>query len=492
MTWLDPRMPVLVGVGQCSPAERTAETSPLALTTTAARLAVADTGVAEGTVLERIRSIGVADSMCWQAPDPGRVLADALGAAPRETVTTSMSGTSPLDLLTDACEHISAGLLDVALLAGAETVKALHEGRLTDAAEQQAEATPTRKLGTDRHPSHPAEEASGLYLPIHFYPLFENAIRAAAGRDITAHEQWVASLWARFAEVAKTNPRAWNNTGPDTQTIATASRHNRMVSFPYRKLTTANIHVDQGAALILSSAEAADAMGIARDRWVFVHSTGTATDHWYVGERAELHRSPAINAIGRAMLGHAGIGIDEVDHLDLYSCFPSAVQVAATELGIDLDDPHRPPTVTGGLTFAGGPGSNYVMHSLATLAERIRQDPGSIGLATGVGWFLTKHAAALLSGTPPAHGYTQHSVQDQVDLRARREIAEGHLGQAVIETYTIGYDREGNATTAHVACLLADRRRAFAASKDADVIARLLSSEPIGDTVTLLPDARFA
>jgi hypothetical protein len=73
-----------------------------------------------------------------------------------------------------------------------------------------------------------------------------------------------------------------------------------------------------------------------------------------------------------------------VDHIMLSAigrpcCFPSAVRVQVRELGIDL---RRPPTLTGGMAFAGGPLNNFVFQALVTMARVLRADPGSVGLPT--------------------------------------------------------------------------------------------------------------
>jgi acetyl-CoA C-acetyltransferase len=479
---VDSRTPVLVGVGQITPTDRTASTSPLHLMTEAARRALAD---AQAPLLNRVESIGVTNCISWAAPDPARALADELGARPGETVGTYTSGTSPLDLLRDACVRIAAGELNVTLLAGAEAVKALSEGRYAGGPEQPTGTEPSRILGVDRMPTHPGEEAAELYQPVQFYPLFENAVRSAAGRDPASHLAWLGALWGRFAEVAGANPHAWVTTPPTAASIVDVSPRNRPVAYPYPKLLTANLSVDQGAAVVVCSAEAARAAGIPQDRWVFVHGTAGGNDHWFVGERESLRRSPAIAAIGRALL--TGI---ELGHLDLYSCFPSAVQIAASELGVDLADDAMVPTVTGGLTFAGGPGSNYVMHALAAMVERLRADPDTTGLCTGVGWFLTKHAAATLSCRPP-NGFADHDIQSTVDAQPRREVAVGETGQATVETYTVSYDYDGKPRAGYVAALLADGRRAFAVSRERDLAAGLLERDPVGSTVELLDGARF-
>ena len=172
-------------------------------------------------------------------------------------------------------------------------------------------------------------------------------------------------MWARFSEVAAVNPYAWSPRTRTAEELRTIGPANRMVAFPYPKLFNANDRVDQGAALILCSVEAARSAGVPEDRWVFPLSGADASDHWFLSHRHDLHSSPAIRLAGAGALRLAGVGVDDIAHLDLYSCFPCAVQIAAHELGIAVDDPDRPLTVTGGLGFAGGPGNNYVSHAIA-------------------------------------------------------------------------------------------------------------------------------
>src|SRR5690606_33066099 len=157
-------------------------------------------------------------------------------------------------------------------------------------------------------------------------------IRAAAGRTRDEHQALIARLWSRFSEVAARQPAAWTPTAYTAGHIATASPDNRQVTLPYTKLLNANIQVDQGAAVILCAAGVAAELGIPREQWVYVHAGARATDEWFLSERRELHRSPAIRACGEALFEHAGIGPGDLGPVDLYSCFPAAVQLAATEL----------------------------------------------------------------------------------------------------------------------------------------------------------------
>jgi acetyl-CoA C-acetyltransferase len=495
---IDPRTPVLVGAGQVThrPTDYDATPSTPELLALATRAALADAGTAAGTMLlAQAEVVGVVDVFSWKVPDPAAVLASDLGLSGVQTVVTTVGGNGPIALLGALAADVQAGRLDVALIAGGEAMTpflaALKSGSDTGWPAQPEGTVPSRTVGVDRAPAHEAELAASLIAPIFVYPLFEQALRKDAGRTVEAHQEHLGGLWERFAAVAADNPYAWTRDHPDAASIAHASPANRQVSAPYTKLMNANIQVDQAAALVLCSAAAAEEAGIPQEDWVFVTSTAGAHEHWFVGERDRLDRSPAIAAAGAAALGHAGVGIADIDHLDLYSCFPSAVQIAARELGVDLDDPHRPATVTGGLVFGGGPANAYVMQSLATLVSRLRGRTGEHGLATAVGWYLTKHGAAVLSSDPPPSPFADADVQAEVDALPRRAITTAAIQDVPVETYTAIYDHTGTATLAIVAALDADGNRGFAKSLDPEVIAAFLAGDPLDRRVSLDGAAGF-
>jgi acetyl-CoA C-acetyltransferase len=457
---------------------------------TVAREALADAG-------DRLSvdSVAVVDPVSWMVGDPGALLAERLKLTPSETVRTGMGGNAPQALVNDLAGRIAAGKLDCALIAGAEALATLmpyvKAGEAPPWTKQNG-ASPTRVLAPeDPSGASPAEEAAGLIAPIFFYPLLEHAVRRAARRDRGEHLHHVAELWSRFSRVAAANPHAWSPQARATGEIATANEGNRRVSDPYTKLLNANITVDMGAALVLCSVGAAEAAGVPRDRWVFIHAGAQAHDHWHVSERDELHRSCAITHAGQAVLGHAGVGIDDVAHIDLYSCFPSAVQIGAYALGIDLRE--RTPTLTGGLTFAGGPGNNYATHAIASLVGRLREDPDAFGLTTALGWYVTKHALGVYSGKPPSQPYATLDVQEKVDQLPRRTVAAGYQGPATVEAYTALYERDGSPGMGIVAARLPDGRRALAKSHDAAELAELLEGEdPLGRSVELRGAEAFA
>jgi len=220
---------------------------------------------------------------------------------------------------------------------------------------------------------------------------------------------------------------------------------NRWVCFPYPKLMNAIIEVDQAAALILTGSETARELGIPEDRWVYLHGCGDCNDKWFVSDRINYHSSPGIAAATGRALGMAGITVNDIAAFDLYSCFPSAVQLALGALGLQPDDP-RPLTVTGGLPYAGGPGNNYVSHSIAAMAGRLRANPHEYGLVTGLGWFATKHSAGVYSARRPSRPWrrTDPAIdQAKVDAMESPPFQERPDGAAVIETYTVAFNREG-------------------------------------------------
>ena len=262
------------------------------------------------------------------------------------------------------------------------------------------------------------------------------------------------------------------------EAIRTPSPSNRPVSFPYTKLMNANNSVDQGAALILTSVDTARRLGIPETRWVYPHAGSEAWDHLYVSERDNLHTSPAIRLAGKRVLELAGIEVDELDFIDLYSCFPAAVQVAARELGIPFD---RRLTVTGGLTFAGGPLYNYVMHAIARTAELLRANPGSRGLVTANGGLLTKHALCVYATEPPATPFQWVDLQAEADAMPKREVRVDHKGKATIESYVVMYGADGP-SVAHTACLLPDGSHTWANVTDRDVVDAMLEEEFCGQS----------
>ena len=249
-----------------------------------------------------------------------------------------------------------------------------------------------------------------------------------------------------------------------------------------------NWDLDQAAAVLLCSVEFAESAGIDRDRWVFPWAGTDAHDTYHVSERRDLHSSPAIEAAGKRLYELGGVGPDDVAHIDLYSCFPSAVQVGAASLGLGQD---RLLTQTGGLTFAGGPLNNYVTHSIATMVNVLRDDAGSVGLVSANGGFLTKHAIGLYSTEPRADGFSAADVQDEVDAVPTTPVAPDHVGSATVEAYTVMHGVDGP-EEGLCALRTPDGARTWGRVTDAAAAGSMTTEEAIGRAGDLSADGQFA
>jgi acetyl-CoA C-acetyltransferase len=487
---VDPRTPVLIGAGQLSNrVDRGAEPlEPVDLIAEALRRAADDSGVGSSAVTgaDTIHAVGM---LSWRYRDPARLVAQRVGAAPRTTTVTGMGGNSPQSLVNLASLAILAGEADLVLLGGAEAWRTRMAARAAGAELDwtvESEDVPEAPRSIAEVPmSAPGEQARGVVMPVQVYPLFEQAHRLRIGRRLEEHLVAVSELWSRFSEVAASNPHAWIQEAYTPEEIRTPTADNRMIGFPYTKRMNSNNAVEQGAAVILCSAERAQALGVPRDRWVFPHSGTDAHDHYLVTEREDLGSSPAMRLAGRQALSLAGVDVDDLAHVDLYSCFPSAVQIAAAELGLDVE---RPLTVTGGLSFAGGPWNNYVMHSIATMAARLRDAPGTVGLVTANGGYITKHAFGVYGTEPPAGGFRHGEPQAEVDSLPRRVLDEAPDGEVVIETWTAMHDRDGQPETGIVVGLLEDGRRALGTTSDPDALKVLVTEDVGGRRARIRPD----
>lgn len=484
---VDPRSPVVVGVGQVSQRVAAEEAEPpIALVAQAARAAEADSGAA---LLGKVEVVGVVQIVSWRYPDPGAYLSRLLGISPRATITTTTGGNSPQLLIDELGACIQRGELEVALVGGGESMYTRWRARRQPKVHLEWDTGDDEPcpwvIGDDRPGSSDYEIAHGVVAPTLVYPLFETALRADAGRTIVEHQIHVSELWASFAAVAADNPNAWSRTPYTPDAIRTVTPDNRMVCFPYPKLMCSNIDVDQAAAVLLCSYEAARAAGVPDDRMVFLHSSAQAHDHWFVTERDSLTDSPAIAAVVGDALRAADIGIDDISRFDLYSCFPSAVQIATRAIGIDDD---RRLTVTGGLGFAGGPVNNYPTHAIARMVEVLRAEPESVGLTTALGWYVTKHAAGVWSARPPEGGFRRvepAETQARVDKQPRREPAGLVDGDALLEATSVAFERDGTPSLAIVTALTSDGRRALASTGEADLALALTDDAWEGRTVRI-------
>ena len=481
---IDPRTPVLIGTGQIVQRAQGIDDAldPVALMVQAIEQATRDAQLASVPQADAIRVVSL---LSWKYGDPAYFIAQDLGLSPKETALSSMGGNTPQTLVNTASRQIAAGEIDCVILTGGETTR-------TRARFRKAGIEPNWRT-TDRVPALASEDLTmnmpeelerKIMMPIQIYPMFETALRARAGRTIEEHQIFISELWARFSAVASRNPHAWTQTAFTAEEIRTPTAQNRMIGFPYTKYMNSNNDVDMAAALILCSAEKATALGVPREHWIFPHSGSDAHEHPFVSHRNHFTDTPAIELAGRRVLELAGLTIEDVDLVDLYSCFPSAVQLGAQSLGLDINSQL---TRTGGLPFAGGPWNNYVMHAIATLTRELRDGTGTTGLIWANGGYTTKHAFGVYSTTPPTRAFAYDYPQDAIDALPQRQLASpaDAAGEATVEAYSVMHDRDGNPERSIASCILDDGRRAWADTESVDVGRDMCTNEWVGKRVRL-------
>jgi acetyl-CoA C-acetyltransferase len=470
----DETAPVVAGVAQilqrCDDPRDAAE--PIAMMESALRAAGDDAGAP--ALLAQARSLYVTRGM-WRYGNPGRVLAERLGAAPCETVGTPYGGNYAQACVIDAARRIAAGELDVALVAGAENGRTQGQAQRAglSLAASPAPGEPDRKVAPDKPIFHEAELARGMNSASDVFAVIDASLRRARGESLEAHALRAAALWAGLSEAATRNPNAWIPKAHTAEQIGTPGPENPMISFPYTRLMNANARVDMGAAIVVCSRAAARRAGVSDAKLVHLLAATEATDGDLLSPRQELHRSHAIRVAGARALDLAGLSLDEIDHFDLYSCFPSAVAIAAAELGLPET---RPLSVTGGLTFGGGPLNSYGLHAVARMVEVLRAEPGATGFVHGNGGWLAKHSIALYSTAPPPGGFRAERPQAEVDRVPVRTAHVDWDGPVAIEAYTVAH-AQGRPRLAHVACLTDDGARTWATLDEAETLAAMMREE---------------
>ena len=483
----DDRNPVIVGVGQF---KQQLEDVSLAeeqyvLMEQALRLAADDAGAPKLlTDIDRLLVIGG----MWSYPDPGRLIADAVGSSNARTFLTAMGGNMPQATVSDCCQRIAAGEMEIAAVVGGEAVYSKNKLRKLgeDLSKSGVDLEKAERFGENVSMSSQHERDNGFLMPTQIYPLFESAIRAHRKETHYEHRMRISSLWEGFNRVAAANEHAWVQTPMTAEEIMEPTADNRMVGYPYTKAMNANSFVDFGGAIIICSVAKARSLGIDSDNWVFPHSATDGHATFLFSERDNFHESPAIRITSKRCLELADISIDNIGPMDLYSCFPSVVQITMNELGID---PERAATTTGGLSFFGGPMNSYVIHAIASTIDEIRKT-GEYGFVHANGGYATKHACAVYHNEPPKGQFRRMNVQEEIETSPKREVEENPIGKSVVEAYTVLHGREGP-EKALMTTLMEDGKRALASTSDAQTMQSMMSEEYVGKTLEFSASGSF-
>jgi acetyl-CoA C-acetyltransferase len=493
---LDSRTPVIVGVGQA--AERIDDAdyrgmSAVEVAAAAARAAVEDCGVdfvRAATAIDTVAGVrqfeitGVINAPLGRSNNYPRSVANRIGANPARAILEVVGGQGPQHLISELAAEIAAGRSEAALIFGSDTTSSLRHFAKSESKPDFTETVDgdleDRGQGMENLVSRYTVSHGLTSAPIQ-YALLENARRAGTGLGPAAYRRQMGELFAPFTKIAAKNPFAAAPTERTVDELITVTDRNRMIAEPYPRLMVARDQVNQGAAALLMSVEAARLLGVSEENWVYLHGHADMEEQSLL-QRPDLGHSPAAVMAVREALAMAGIGIDDIATFDLYSCFPVPVFNICDGMGIATDDP-RGLSLTGGLPFFGGAGNNYSMHAVAETVDRMRSAPGQFGLVSANGGILSKHSVGIYSSTPAEWKPDRSArLQAQVAGWPTEPVTENPNGDATIETYTVRRDG-GRPMGIIIGRLVADDSRFLATTEDDELIALLIEGEPLGRKV---------
>jgi acetyl-CoA C-acetyltransferase len=448
--------------------------------------------LADPSLVSRLDGILVVRPLSAHCPDAPARVARALGADPGFTHLSDIGGNSPQTLINLAGSLIAENRLERVLVVGAEAYVKRNSG---DSRPDSAllQGVPQDYAGDDAQGTLPLETRHGIRHPMHGFPLFETALWHASGLTLPEYLNRVGRMWSRFSRVAAGHPFAWSKTPKTAEEILTPSMKNRPIAFPYTKFMNAFITVDQAAAVILMSENAARKARKKDRAPVYFAGGGYARDRQrFMAQKTDFTACVSMKTVMDKALDRSGFTLDDMDCFDFYSCFPCAVSIAKKMAGLSDTDP-RPLTLTGGLGFFGGPGNNYNLHAVATLAEQIAKERYRTGMVTALGWFMHKHAAGIYTSRRPEKSLAGTAGEDHADPLAGPApviVDESPSGTGIIETYTVVYHPDH--TPAYgVIYGRTDQGNRFVANtvNDGEVFTALTGRNLVGTSVRLVHDS---
>jgi acetyl-CoA C-acetyltransferase len=496
---VDPRTPVIVGVGQFT--ERIDDPdyrgmSAVELATEAVRAALTDTGADITAVAKAIQVFAglrqfeictpFATAPLGSSDNYIRSVAQRVGADPQRAVLESIGGNGPQKLVTEFAGAIAAGEIEVALILGSENGSTLKTFAAKDNKPDHSETVggqlDDRGYGFEQYMSEYTAKHGLTGAPVQ-YGLLDNARRARLGLGVDSYRQKMAELFAPFSKVAAKNPFSSSPVERSVEELATVTADNRMICDPYPRLMVARDTVNQGAAVVVMSVDAARKLGVPEEKWVYLHGHADQREQDLL-DREDVSVSVSEKQAVAEALRVAGITIDEVSTFDLYSCFPFPVFTVCDDFGLTADDP-RGLTLTGGLPYFGGPGNSYSLHGIAETVAEMRDKPGAFGLVGANGGVMSKYSVGVYSTTPVEWAPDRsNELQSDIANLPKVAVTRNANGAGVIETYSVRYDWPER-TGVIIGRLDADNSRFMAISTDPALVALMSDGDPLGAKITV-------
>ncbi|KAM3150390.1 hypothetical protein ABEW05_009282 [Botrytis cinerea] len=504
------QIPIIIGVGDVINRSLEVEDAiePLGLMVQSLSKSFSDTGISDDgeklTLLKKsVDDVRVVRNWTWPYADVcQRVLDGILGEEKRgdgnvgKVVYKEESehgGNSPVKMLDEACRRVGRGESKVAVVVGGEALGSLISSASktgTYPSHWTPPASDPRKILALQEGVETLGTIHQIGLPIHVYPLYENAFRAHRHQSQLDNSAESAKLYAQFAAVAAENEFAWNRESAgrlSEESIGKVGRGNRMICWPYPLLMNAFNNVNMAASCIITSVSFATELGIPEDKWIYPLGGAGMREKDNFWERPNFYSSEALETSLDSALDVSGLETKDIDIFDFYSCFPIVPKLAAHHLKIPFLNPPRPITLLGGLTSFGGAGNNYSLHAITEMTRQLRSKKGQVsdhknagvlnGLILANGGVLTYQHVVCLSTKPRSDGKeyqngnpcasivqsVTNNDKNDLDIVGSEGVKNG-VWEGIIETYTVQFSRKNEPQTGFVVGRLKQTGKRFLAN----------------------------
>ena len=416
----------------------------------------------------------------WRYRDPGRWIANKNNFKDVKTSVYKI-GVLQQSLLNSCCNKILNKEIGAGLIVGGEARYKLLLSQIKnkDFKEIELNENPNFYIKA-KDDIHLDEEKAELgMMAVGYYAILESAFRYNKNISIRNQLDYVAGMYAYFSEVASKNKDAWADNPLDANEIKNISEKNSFQAFPYNKYHCTSWNVNQSAAIIVCSEKIADDLDIPQEKRVY--PLASSENNHMIGtlQRPKLFEQHGMQLAAKYILEICQKLKIKPNFYDLYSCFPVAVQMFAESL--NLND-YKKFTITGGMSFAGGPLNSYVLHSLAKMVSKIRETKDSTGIVTGVSGMMTKQSYAILSNNPLMNFTHKDFTECATKKEKPVEISSLKEGAGIVIGYTILNETDGK-YKAVIFLNCSDNKRKLITSDDMSIIKSMENKEWVGKKV---------
>ncbi len=480
------KTPIIVGISQLKQnKDEPNPNTPIELMERASRSALDDAGPEK--LWSLVDTLYMTNTAGWSYKNAPARVCELLDIKPARTIFPFIGGSYPQKFINKGAKEITRGDSDVILFTGGEAEYAIRradKGLVSLQLPPQEE--PEEYDGGKNLSTSDFENDYNLILPIGLYVFLETVLKEISGRSWDEHNKYIGTILEHYSKVSSKHKNSWTQTPYTREEIITPADDNRYLCYPYTLRMMANRMVDMAAAIVMTSTDTAIKLGIEREKWIYPMGGADIENIYYSTQRPELHTSPAAYYGSRLSLEQAGLSLDKIDIFDIYSCFPSMIQIYLNEIGLNMDDP-RGLTITGGLPYFGAPLNNYSMHAIVTAVEHIREKPSTKAFVAAQGGINTKHSFCIYGNEPSDSIWGERDdsgIQEEILSKALPEPVKKASGNLRIDAYAIHYNRNGNPELGTVTGMLDSGARTLAhIDADPDELEEVKDRSIIGQNV---------